>query len=189
MGIMRIPKDKKYCSSLDEADQYLETIKFVPCPHCAQMGFMIGHGFLKGFDADSSDEVNRGRRFFCSNRFNRSGCGRTSSLLLSSLMKGFCIGTHLLWNFLMLVASGASTKSSWEACKSSLPVENGYRLIKKLRMELPRLRTLLCRKESPPFCNSDDPLSQLVLHLNCVFLSSECPLSAFQEGFQEPVFS
>lgn len=186
---MRIPKDKKYCSSLEEADQYLETIKFVSCPHCTQMGFMIGHGFLKGFDGDSSDRTKRGRRFFCSNRFNRSGCGGTTSLLLSALMKGFCISTGLLWNFLMLVASGASTKSSWESCAGSLPVENGYRLRKKLRMELPRLRTLLCRKESPPFCNSDDPLSQLVLHLNCAFPSSECPLSDFQESFQESVFA
>jgi len=62
-AIMRIPKDKKYCSSLVEADQYLESVKFVPCPHCAQIGCLIGHGFLKGYDSDSDEKVIRCRRF------------------------------------------------------------------------------------------------------------------------------
>ncbi len=185
---MRIPKDKKYCSSLEEADQYLDSVKFVPCPHCRQTGYLIGHGFLKGYREHGHEKETRGRRFFCSNRHNRRGCGRTCPLLLSSLMLGFSIGTGLLWKFMRLVLSGKSRKASWEALNSGLPVENGYRLWQKLRKGEGRLRTYLCRKGSPPVCNADDSLSRLAAHMSSAFSSSECPLSAFQEYFQTPLF-
>ena len=142
---MRIPKDKKYCSSLDEADQYLDSIKYVPCPHCRKVGFLNRHGFLKGYPLKGNEKIARGRRIYCSNRNNRSGCGRTCPLLLSSLMLGFCIGTGLLWKFMGLVLSGKSRKASWEALCSGLSVENGYRFWRKLRKGEGRLRTYLCR--------------------------------------------
>jgi hypothetical protein len=186
---MRIPKDKKYCSSLDEADQYLDVIKFVPCVHCGKVGFLNRHGFLKGYPPKGSDKLVRGCRIYCSNRNNRNGCGRTCSLLLSTLIIGFSISTGLLWAFMRKVSAGNSIKASWEGLNTGLPVENAYRLWQRLVKEQSRLRTYLSRKTGPPVCASNNPMAQLTAHLNSAFPSSKCCLSAFQEYFQAPLLS
>jgi hypothetical protein len=186
---MRIPKDKKYCSSLDEADQYLDSVKFVPCVHCGKVGFLNRHGFLKGYMLKGNDKIVRGCRIYCSNRNNRRGCGRTCSLLLSTLLLGFSISTGILWAFMKQVSSENSRKSSWEELNTGLPVENAYRLWQRLVKEQSRLRTYLYRKTGPPVCASNNPMAQLIAHLDCAFPSSKCGLSAFQNYFQAPIFS
>lgn len=186
---MRIPKDKKYYSNSVELNQYLETIKFVPCPHCGKVGFLNRHGFLKGYPLKGSNKMVRGCRVYCSNRNNRTGCGRTCSLLLSTLLLGFSIGTGLLWGFVEKVLSGNSRKHAWEELNTGLPVENAYRLWNRLVKEQSRLRTHLCRKTGPPVCASNNPMAQLIAHLDCAFPSSKCGFSAFQDYFQAPLFS
>ena len=143
---MRIPKDKKYCSSLDEADQYLDVIKFVPCVHCGKVGFLNRHGFLKGYPPKGSDKLVRGCRIYCSNRNNRNGCGRTCSLLLSTLIIGFSISTGLLWAFMRKVSAGNSIKASWEGLNTGLPVENAYHWLILLLIPVPVSQRLICSR-------------------------------------------
>jgi hypothetical protein len=72
-------------------------LKLTPCSHCRQTGALIGHGLLRGYAERSSDVVVRGRRIFCSNRDQRPGCGRTFSVLLSTVPSGFMVRTLTLF--------------------------------------------------------------------------------------------
>jgi hypothetical protein len=49
------------------------------------------------------------------------------------------------------------------------------------------VRTLLCRQEKPPASSQSDPLLQTAEHLQSVFAKSLCPITAFQQLFQQPL--
>ena len=76
-----------------EAQQFRETVKQRRCPFCQLIGFLICHGYLRGFSpdcpegSDSAEDALRGWRFYCSNRGRRQGCGHTFSVLLSRCLR------------------------------------------------------------------------------------------------------
>ena len=69
-----------------ERDDYRLSLKQRRCPHCALAGFVICHGFLRGYGAAGAALAIRGFRFLCSNRRRRQGCGRTYSILLAYVL-------------------------------------------------------------------------------------------------------
>jgi len=181
---MRYPEGKRYCNTEADLHQYMLSLKLVPCPHCGRTGFLIGHGFLRGYSETEQEHVVRGRRFFCSNRHRRRGCGRTFSVLLSDVLKGFMVRANTLWNYLKKVAGGMSRRAAWEQTRKSFSRESGYRLWQRLNKAQTHIRTLLCRQRPPPASSSDEPLFQLMDHVNCVFPCASCPFSSFQGSFQ-----
>ena len=62
-----------------------------------------GPGFLRGYAERGSEQVLRGRRFFCSNRALRWGCGRTFSVALMNVLTGFVVRTLTLFRFAQAV--------------------------------------------------------------------------------------
>jgi hypothetical protein len=183
---MRTPKGKRYCSNEMELDQYRLGIKDVGCPHCGQVGFLIGHGFLRGYSEFGEATVLRGRRFFCSNRYRRRGCGCTFSLLLADVLLGFMVRARTLWRFFQGVLSGGlSRKAAWEQVVSGgFSLESGYRLWYKFLEAQSHMRTLLLRQRPPPDSSTEEPLEQLFAHLHQVFPATDCPFSSFQIQFQ-----
>ena len=114
-GIMRHPKGRKYCSTDEALQQYCYALKSRQCPHCAKAGFLVCHGFLRGYSATGSEQVVRGRRFLCSKRFRRSGCGRTYSVLLSEFIENFVVTAGILWRLLAAIEKGQSVAGAWRA--------------------------------------------------------------------------
>jgi len=184
---MRNPKGPKYCSTDEELHQYRLSLKMIECPSCGHIGFLICHGFLWGYSPAGQEMIIRGHRYFCSNRFLKKGCGHTFSILFADMLSGFMVTATILWNFLVQIEVGLNTKAAWELVASGFCVENGYRLLRKLRIVQSRLRIFLCKERSPPFVNCEDPLLQLVAHFKTVFPLSSCPFSQFQIHFQEPL--
>jgi hypothetical protein len=70
-------------------DDLLAGAKRAPCPRCRRTGMLVGHGVLTGYAERGSEREVRGRRFLCSSRFHRSGCGRTFSVLISTVVARF----------------------------------------------------------------------------------------------------
>jgi len=184
---MRTPKGKKYCSSEAELFQYKLGLKFISCPHCGRVGFLNGHGFLRGYAEFGQELVVRGRRFFCSNRYRRQGCGRTFSVLLADVLFGFMVRARTLWRFFQMVSNGLSRRAAWIRAGGSFSEQSGYRLWRRLGKAQTPIRARLCRERSPPFSDTPDPLFQLLDHLRCVFPASSCPFSSFQSRFQTPL--
>jgi hypothetical protein len=54
----------------------------IQCNHCQQYGQMVSHGFIYNQHA-SAEKAPVGKRVFRSNRYGRSGCGRTHQLYLA----------------------------------------------------------------------------------------------------------
>lgn len=178
-------KSQRFVRDRQALDELLLGAKQMKCPHCHRIGMLIGHGFLVGYDEHGSDRVSRGRRFLCSNRFLRSGCGRTFSVWIASVLAGFVVRTEPLSRLLRAVVSGQCVKAAWERHASSgLTLRSGYRLWHRLMAAQSHLRTALCSTAPPPACNDHRPLAQLLCHLQHALGPSECVLAAFQLSLQ-----
>ncbi len=186
---MRPSKENNYRSDLAELDQYRMSIKQEACPHCQATGYLIGHGFLKGYRDKNDQKEIRGRRFFCSNRNRRNGCGHTFSVLLADLLKYFMAPAAMLWVFLKGVRAGLTRKAAWERLTSSFSLETAYRLWNRFRQAQSYIRThLLHHHGDPPSAsNTTEPLFELIDHLIAAFPRSSCPIAAFQERLQRPL--
>jgi hypothetical protein len=172
----------------------LDGIKVVACPHCRQTGALIGHGHLRGYSECGSERVVRGRRVFCSNRGRRTGCGRTFSVTLATMLCGFLVRTLTLWNFARAVVGGLSRRAAWLlAAGSALSLTSGYRLWTRLRTAQSALRARLCRVLPAPPSTAREPLAQLFAHLGIVLRASDAPVTSnlfavFQERLQCGLF-
>ena len=129
----------------------------------------------------------RGQRVFCSNRGHRGGCGRTFSFFLAEILPRHTFTASWLWKWLIQWLADASLKAAVEKLRLPFALESVYRLRRKLRQQLDRLRSLLCREQTPPHSAQSDPLLQTAEHLRAVFARSECPAAAFQLHFQRPL--
>jgi hypothetical protein len=179
----------RFVADESELEQFRLRIKLVACPHCGRSGSLIGHGWLTGYCEREPTRRVRGRRFFCSNRFRRPGCGHTFSTLFAPLLAGFVVVAHTLWRFIEQVTLGLSRKRAWEmVAAGGLSLSSAYRLWRRLRRAQSSLRTRLCRQCAAPACLHDEPLAQLLSHFGAVFPRAKCPFAGFQLGFQRCLF-
>jgi hypothetical protein len=187
---MQPPRIKKFVEDRKQLDDYRLSAKQLECPHCRRVGNLIGHGFLKGYAERTQEREVRGRRFFCSNRFRRRGCGRTFSVLLASVMKRFVVRARLLSRFAEAVLQGRTRRAAWaQAASGALSLSTGYRLWRRLTLAQSRLRTLAAQLAAPPASSAAEPFGQLLSHLRCAVGEADCVFEGFQSAFQAELFN
>ena len=167
----------------------LLSLKQKPCPRCGRTGFLIRHGFLRGY-ADSGEAIcERGQRFFCSNRYRRGGCGKTFCILFAEILPRMALRASTFWKYIDGVRRGLSRKAAWEQLRIGPSLQTGYRLWRRLERSQTALRSLLAREGPPPAAETDQPIFQLLAHMETAFAQATCPISAFQARFQHPFLS
>jgi hypothetical protein len=171
----------------EQLDECVRQARFWPCPRCGRVGALVGHGLLVGYGEDGGFPVVRGRRFLCSNRHRQRGCGRTFSVLLDSVLRGFVVRALTLFELVVAIVSGLSIAAAWRsAAASRFSPTSGYRLWRRLRLWQPHLRARLARVAPAPACASTEPWAQLLAHLRQQ--PGTQPLAAFQLRFQLDLF-
>lgn len=182
---MRV-KIKRFYRSEKDFRRFYFLLKQMPCPHCKEIGSLILHGYLYGYDEKVyGKRIIRGRRIFCSNRRRRKGCGRTFSLLKSNMLKGFNIGAESFWRFLRGIVKGRDKIQAFRHLRLSFSNTTVYRLWKRFSQCQSRIRTHLFTRHPPPkLLHVHSPAIQTILHLKSVFKRGPCPICAFQECFQ-----
>lgn len=143
------------------------------CPHCGRAGTLVGHGSVRGYAHDSSCRIVRGRRLLCSNRHRQRGCGRTTTILLASML------ARRVANTSTVSAVVGASRTAIQLSKRAVT-----RLRRRWRHASPLLRTRLSSLRSPPQTATADPLTQLLEHLRLVFADARCPFEAYQLHFQ-----
>jgi hypothetical protein len=164
-----------------EFKRFHANIKCLLCPHCRRVGFLILHGYLYGYG--ETDLIQRGYRIFCSNRNNRSGCGRTFSFLQAGCIRNFVVFAGLLSVFLEKIRQGFCPAEAARKSRLNMSSTTIYRLYKRFKLNQSRIRSYLLRlKAPPPSVDTDDPVIQTITHLTSAF--SPCIVSGFQHHFQ-----
>ena len=158
--------------------QFHQKLKNLPCPHCKCVGFLILHGFLKGFILPDKPDAIRGHRIFCSNRNRKKGCGRTFSIVLSWLISRLAVTTHQLFKFIGNIVSGSKIKAALDISYSE---KSKYRLYRKWISRQPAIRTRLLMRSQPPFSkHHHSPPAETSQHLKLCFKHVFCAFEAFQ---------
>jgi len=176
---------KQFYATDDEFTHFHYHLKFLPCPHCRRIGFLILHGFLTGYGQVSL--VERGRRIYCSNRKNRPGCGRTFSLLKGGCIKNFMVFGKWLAVFLEQLSRGLNIALAARKAGLAMSRTSIYRLFHTFRRNQSHIRTFLIQiKGPPPALQTNNPVIQTILHLKSIF--TDCIVTQFQHRFQTPIF-
>lgn len=138
-----------YAENETELEALAREAKRWGCPRCGRRGTLNAHGFLRGGaeNAPRKDAV-RGRRFYCSARGRRAGCGRTFAVLLAQILAGASVRTAPWWRFIAARLGGASVLGAWEKARSGFSLEAAYWWWRRWRESA--VRTALWRGREPP---------------------------------------
>jgi hypothetical protein len=185
---MALSPPRRFVRDRQGLDEALAEAKQMSCPHCHRTGMLVGHGLLMGYAERSSDREIRGRRLLCSGRLRRSGCGHTFSVLISTVIAGFAVGTRTLSRLLEAVVRGSCRKAAWEQIGTGLSLRSGYRLWARLMAAQSHVRTMLCAIGPPPASTDARPVAQMLAHLRHALSPNECVLGRLQLALQRGVF-
>lgn len=155
------------------------------CAHCLKHDQFVSHGIIyKQRSMHLSEPV--GKRIFCSNRYGRSGCGRTFQLYIANEIPGFRYNAAQLFVFIAsLLANMTIANSYFKAIKQdNVEPRNAWRWLDKLMEKLSEYRTFLKVRttySSIPFKQRSLRLKHLLPSLASVISkATDNPCSSFQ---------
>lgn len=148
------------------------------------------HGFLYGYNENNNKHgMIRGKRIFCSNRNNRTGCGRTINIFKSYIIKYFTFTACTIWSFLNNIINGLNIFQAFKILNIKASASTPYRLFARFKEKQSELRSMLFRLTKPPDSSKyDNSVFQTIEHLIKAFKNCECPVSAFQYTTQTSIF-
>lgn len=184
---------KFFFESLDKLSRYASEVKAVTsCPHCSKKCFLISHGFVYR-KTTSGPKCIVGKRVFCSNRCNSSGCGRTFQLYLSFHPPKIHYHAEHLNVFISSLVSGKSIQAAYLSATARNDSRNAYRWLKKLYNNLMHLRDFVYKSGLDIIAWSN---KYQVNGFRCVLISTFAQLvltlnhhycQRFQEMAQKPI--
>lgn len=177
---------RRICSSQEEIDATLDKLKTTACPHCKQIGYLIRHGVLRGYDQEQlRKKTIRARRVFCSNRNRATGCGRTFSVWAADKIKRLFLNADCLWEFLRQAVCSGNKLQAFRSLESRLSDSAPYRIWKRFDRAQSEIRTALATLRKPPKIASGQPAQLTLAHLEAAFDQHPLnPIAAFQITLQ-----
>ena len=111
----------------------------IQCKQCQRQGQMVSHGFI--YTQVGKEPV--GKRLFCSNRYGRSGCGRTHQLYLAHRFPFLRYDSAQLRIFLYSLLMGYALEEAYEAATGQVDPRNAWRWLKRLICNLTDFRCFI----------------------------------------------
>ena len=179
---------KLFFISYHDIQNFLKHLASLQCPKCRRVGCFGKHGYLYGYRPDQS----YGRtapRIRC--RPDRKGCCKTWSLRLGNGIPHHRIQDDELWRFLQELLQGRSIKSAWQQAAIHDHLDTAYRIVRRLRQNLPRIRVILYGRD-PPMATRDgvmqEPLLETLQNLKKEFGPYNA-VEAFQLSCQQSILA
>ena len=176
----------RICSSQQEVDDLYARLRITPCPHCKEVGNLIKHGFLRGYDQEHQlNKTVRAARVFCSNRNRATGCGRTFSVWIAHKIKQLFLCADSLWLFLSGAVSSGNKLEAFRKLNSGLSDSAPYRIWRRFLNAQAAIRAALVGLCEPPQIVSDCPVQLTLAHLQKAFQEHRLsPIAAFGATLQ-----
>jgi hypothetical protein len=159
------------------------------CQQCLKTGQFVSHGFIyKQRSLSVKEPV--GKRILCSNRYGRSGCGRTVQLYIASELPSFRYGTAHLFVFLSSLLANFSVKQSYQKATRQPESRNAWRWLNALTHKLIHYRSVLrvrLKTVSNQYLSRIRRLQILLPTVERLFAKmNNCPCSNYQLITQRP---
>ena len=153
------------------------------CSFCSKHDQFVSHGIIyKQHTMKPKEPV--GKRIFCSNRYGRSGCGRTFQLYVSSEIPNLHYGAVHLVAFISALVSHSSVSEAYYQTTGTYEYRNAWRWLNKLTRKLSEFRRFLQFKTTTLSSMFSDRCRSLQLLLPSLFdtfsLFPTCPCSGYQ---------
>ena len=112
------------------------------CAHCFKNDQFVSHGIIyKQRSSAIAEKV--GKRIFCSNRYGRSGCGRTFQLYVANEIPAFRYGASHLFVFITALMANMNIVDAYHQATGQTETRNAWRWLSKLMSQLSEYRSYL----------------------------------------------
>lgn len=165
-----------------------ETIKATPCRHCSKSNHIKSHGALRGIHLSEPEQELRGIRFYCSNRYSNKGCGRTFSVLFSSMLPALTVRAKQLKAFFKRLLTESSIHAAWYSSKIPFSLRSAYRWVEKLKLNQATIRSAIYSSLPSESDHSSPPHRETISYLNTTWPQPDDFVEAFQQQTQTSLF-
>ncbi len=179
---------QKYFNNIESVDSFSLALDYhkdnLECVHCKKNDQFVSHGFIyKQRSMKVSEPV--GKRIICSNRYGRSGCGRTFQLYVAGEFPSLQYGTAHLFIFISSLLANLTVSQSYQKATGQQGSRNAWRWLNKLMNKLIDYRSFLktCTQTlSTRFSTRARRLQILLPTLTrLIALTDNCPCSHYQQ--------
>lgn len=165
-----------YFPSLQAIEQQTTQLDLAQCAHCQRTRQLVSHGFIRKKRVGAEPEA-VGKRVFCSNRNQRTGCGRTMQLYLDATVRYLHHGGATVVAFVLALMAGTSIEQAYTGATGAGTARNAYRWLTRLGTRLSFYRSLSHR---PPLWATDaDATPCRSLRLTLLMATFEALLQRF----------
>jgi hypothetical protein len=182
-----------YYPSLQAIHQQTLQLELEPCKHCQQTHQLVSHGFIRKKRSGGGDPQAVGKRVFCSNRHQRTGCGRTMQLYLDGTLRYVHHAGSAVVAFVLALLTGVSIGLAYMQVTGAHSPRHAYRWLHRLDRQISTYRSLFHQPLlvqpmiiEPPGCPRRSLLASTFAHLIARFGQPLC--QAYQSQLQRPFF-
>lgn len=115
-----------YYASLQAIEQQTMQLDLARCPHCGQSHQLVSHGFIYKKQVGAEPEA-VGKRVFCSNRYQHTGCGRTMQLYLDATVRYLHHAGSAVVAFALSLMAGMSIQLAYYHATGTATPRHAYR--------------------------------------------------------------
>jgi len=138
-----------FFKDLDSIQQFTRSLDHhhdnLICQFCSKNNQFVSHGFVYKKQYNGLRQT-VGKRIFCSNRFGRSGCGRTFQVYLATEIPKLNYAIHHLAVFIHCLLAGSCIDKAYYTATKTKDTRNAYRWLNKLQGRLIDYRLVLNRR-------------------------------------------
>ena len=161
----------------------------VVCDNCKQNDQFVSHGFVYK-NLNQGKTIITGKRLFCANRWQHSGCGSTVRLYLAEQIPTLVYSTEQMTTFLRALLACNSIQQAYKSATNTDDPRNAYRWLNKLTNKLTHYRVFVKKptiKTSSTIHFSTRRLQLLLPVINTIFLAlGEQACRDYQFNHQQP---
>jgi hypothetical protein len=164
-----------YHPDLSSLEQQTRQLSNEQCRHCKQSRQLVSHGYVYK-KRSKAQPAPFGKRVWCSNRNHRTGCGRTTQLYVSSIVRYLKYAGHCVVMFMLSRLAGFNIQNAYRRATGTADGRNAYRWVDKLMAQLSTYRSWFHQPvlpDTPPSAIDHSPLRWTLLCSTFRLLSLE----------------
>ena len=132
-----------YHPDLQAIDQQTRQLENERCKHCHRAQQLVSHGFVYKKCGVGMVPKAVGKRVFCSNRNQHTGCGRTVQLYLDLTVRYLHYTGRDLLAFILEVLNGMTVQQAYCQATGTTEVRHAYRWLGRLEAQLSSYRSVI----------------------------------------------
>ncbi len=130
---------RSYYSSFRSIELETRQLDQHVCLHCKQSCQLLSHGYIR---KKTSAHQPVGKRVFCSNRNKRTGCGRTMSWYLASVVRNRHYPGSIIIAFILAFIRGMTIQQAYRMATRAASPRHAYRWLHQVDAHLSTYRSL-----------------------------------------------